>query len=53
MIFKNGEKVRMIGSAGIASIYVASGKADLYKEKKLIYGIYQQAQLLLILQAAL
>jgi myo-inositol-1(or 4)-monophosphatase len=32
--FQNWRKVRMIGSAGIASIYVASGKADLYKEKK-------------------
>jgi len=28
--------VRMIGSAAMASVYVASGKADLYKE----YGIY-------------
>ena len=32
--FQNWRKVRMIGSAGIASVYVASGKADLYKEKK-------------------
>ena len=30
--FKNWKKVRMIGSAAIASIYVASGKADFYKE---------------------
>ena len=30
------KKVRMIGSAAMASCYVASGKADLYKEK----GIY-------------
>ena len=39
----------MIGSAGIASIYVASGKADLYKEKNLLMG-YSRLQLLLILQ---
>ena len=32
--FQNWRKVRMIGSAGIASVYVASGKADLYKENK-------------------
>ena len=32
--FQDWRKVRMIGSAGIASVYVASGKADLYKEKK-------------------
>ena len=32
--FQNWRKVRMIGSAGIASVYVASGKADLYREKK-------------------
>ena len=30
--FQTWKKVRMIGSAAIASIYVASGKADLYKE---------------------
>ena len=30
------KKVRMIGSAAMASCYVASGKAELYKEK----GIY-------------
>lgn len=32
--FKNWKKVRMIGSAAIASIYVASGKADFYKESR-------------------
>ena len=32
--FQHWRKVRMIGSAAMASIYVASGKADLYKEKK-------------------
>jgi myo-inositol-1(or 4)-monophosphatase len=32
--FQNWRKVRMIGSAAMASVYVASGKADLYKEKK-------------------
>ena len=32
--FQHWRKVRMIGSAAIASVYVASGKADLYKEKK-------------------
>ena len=30
------KKVRMIGSAAMASCYVASGKAELYKEN----GIY-------------
>ena len=32
--FKSWKKVRMIGSAAIASTYVASGKVDLYKEFK-------------------
>ena len=32
--FQEWRKIRMIGSAAIASIYVASGKADLYIEKK-------------------
>ena len=32
--FQNWRKVRMIGSAALASVYVASGKADLYMEKK-------------------
>ena len=32
--FQNWRKVRMIGSAAMASMYVASGKADLYTEKK-------------------
>ena len=32
--FQEWRKIRMIGSAAIASVYVASGKADLYKEKK-------------------
>lgn len=32
--FQDWRKVRMIGSAAMASVYVASGKADLYKEKK-------------------
>lgn len=31
--FKNWRKVRMIGSAAMASAFVASGKADVYKEK--------------------
>ena len=34
--FQSWKKVRMIGSAAIASVYVAAGKADLYKE----YGIF-------------
>ena len=34
--FQSWKKVRMIGSAAMASVYVASGKADLYKE----IGIY-------------
>lgn len=32
--FQNWRKIRMIGSAAIACVFVASGKADLYKEKK-------------------
>ena len=32
--FQNWRKVRMIGSAAMASAYIASGKADLYTEKK-------------------
>lgn len=32
--FQNWRKVRMIGSAALASAYVASGKADLYMENK-------------------
>jgi myo-inositol-1(or 4)-monophosphatase len=32
--FQNWRKVRMIGSAAIASVYVASGKADLYMENR-------------------
>jgi myo-inositol-1(or 4)-monophosphatase len=32
--FQSWRKVRMIGSAAMASAYVASGKADVYKEKK-------------------
>ena len=32
--FQNWRKVRMIGSAALASVYVASGKADLYMENK-------------------
>jgi myo-inositol-1(or 4)-monophosphatase len=32
--FQSWRKVRMIGSAAMASVYVASGKADVYKEKK-------------------
>ena len=31
--FQNWRKVRMLGSAAIASAYIASGKADVYKEK--------------------
>ena len=34
--FQEWRKVRMIGSAAIASCYIASGKADLYKE----FGTY-------------
>ena len=30
--FQNWKKVRMIGSAAMAAVYVASGKADMYKE---------------------
>jgi len=32
--FQNWRKVRMIGSAALASVYIASGKADLYTENK-------------------
>ena len=32
--FQDWRKVRMIGSAALASVYVASGKAELYLEKK-------------------
>ena len=32
--FQYWRKVRMIGSAAMASVYIASGKADLYTEKK-------------------
>ena len=32
--FQDWRKVRMIGSAALASVYIASGKADLYMEKK-------------------
>jgi myo-inositol-1(or 4)-monophosphatase len=32
--FQNWRKVRIIGSSALASAYVASGKADLYMEKK-------------------
>ena len=32
--FQNWRKVRMIGSAAMASVYIASGKADLYTETK-------------------
>ena len=32
--FQNWRKVRMIGSAAMASAYIASGKADLYMEDK-------------------
>jgi len=34
--FQSWKKVRMIGSAAMASVYVAAGKADFYKE----YGIF-------------
>ena len=30
--FQNWKKIRMIGSAAMASIYVAAGKAETYKE---------------------
>jgi len=33
--FQNWKKVRMIGSAAMASIYVASGKAETYKEREI------------------
>ena len=32
--FQNWRKVRMIGSAALASVYIASGKADLYMEER-------------------
>ena len=32
--FQNWRKVRMLGSAALASAYIASGKADLYMENK-------------------
>ena len=32
--FQNWRKVRMIGSAALASVYIASGKADLFMEDK-------------------
>ena len=32
--FQNWRKIRMIGSAAIASAYIASGKADAYSETK-------------------
>ena len=32
--FQNWRKVRMIGSAAMASAYVASGRADIYQEQK-------------------
>ena len=32
--FQNWRKVRMIGSAALASVYIASGKSDLYMENK-------------------
>lgn len=32
--FQDWRKIRMIGSAAMASVYVASGKADLYTEKR-------------------
>ena len=32
--FQNWRKVRMVGSAALASAYIASGKADLYMENK-------------------
>ena len=34
--FQSWRKVRMIGSAAMASVYVASGKVDVYKE----FGTY-------------
>jgi myo-inositol-1(or 4)-monophosphatase len=38
--FQKWRKVRMIGSAAMASVYVASGKADFYKEKKNVFMGY-------------
>ena len=32
-LFQKWKKVRMIGSAAIANLYVAKGKADCYEEK--------------------
>jgi myo-inositol-1(or 4)-monophosphatase len=32
--FQNWRKVRMIGSAALGSVYIASGKADVYKEHR-------------------
>ena len=37
--FQNWRKVRMIGSAAMASAYIASGKADLYKEKNIFMDV--------------
>mgnify|MGYP001225999368 CR=1 FL=1 len=34
-IFQNWKKVRMIGSATISNVYVATGKAELYKENNI------------------
>jgi myo-inositol-1(or 4)-monophosphatase len=34
MDFQNWRKVRMIGSAAMASVYIASGKAEAYSETK-------------------
>jgi len=31
--FQNWKKIRMIGSAAMASVYVAAGRAEIYKEK--------------------
>ena len=42
--FQHWKKVRMIGSAAMAAIYVAAGKAETYKENGIFYGILQLAQ---------
>ena len=37
-LFQKWKKVRMIGSAAIANMYVAAGKADCYKENGTFVG---------------
>ena len=44
--FQDWRKVRMLGSAAMASAFIASGKADVYKEKIHTFGMLQLVQLL-------